>query len=67
MKSIAEKLISPVSMDTYSESKGLTYREWLIGMIASGCQFKLETPFAKDCIAKADAIIELLEKEDEKN
>lgn len=42
---------------------GMTYRQWLIGMIASGNAASEETGNAEWIVAQADAIIDVLEQE----
>lgn len=70
--------IIPETKTTYEQVKtteihGLTYREWLIGMLASNPEFMvgaspdrmavLPTKSAEWIIAQADAIIKQLDKE----
>ncbi len=66
--SIGKKYINPLSQEVATAEHGLTYREWLIGQGMSGLTFtKLNGNTAKEVaeiiINQADAIIELLDKE----
>lgn len=77
--SIGDKIVHPFALeDTGCQMDyhlGLTYREWLIGMLASNPEFMigaspdrmavLPTKSAEWIIAQADAIIKQLDKESE--
>lgn len=49
--------------ETVRGAYGMTYRQWLIGMIASGNAASEETGNAEWIVAQADAIIDVLEQE----
>lgn len=68
--SIGNKPVNPIPMTTYQDL-GLTYREWLIGMLASNPAMysrpedsNFEEILTARVIRHADAIIKQLDKEE---
>jgi len=67
-QSIGTKPAFPQSIGPSHNMDGMSYRQWLIGIIAAGAQIGMSgfgdrEQLARSAVQRADAIIEALDKE----